>query len=169
MADPNTVAWALGAVGAIGIAVSGAMGLMWRSEKAAQKDLAESLKRQALSSETARIAADQGKALAEKKAGELEMRHAYLKQRYRLLVKALNAARVRVDPGALIGSVPPDPGDDEPSAVWHVAGDQAVRYFGERTAAEEAERLRQRPMNPDTDAELASYLADLKSPWPPPR
>lgn len=142
----------MGAITAVALAVSAAIGKLWSSEKDAQRELTESLKRQALSSETARIAADQAKSLAEKRAGELEMRYGYLRDQYKRAVAALNAARVRVDPGAMVGSVPPAPSWDDPSAVWNVEGERQAGYFlSGRAEREEHERRRQRPLNPSAE------------------
>lgn len=169
-----------GAITGVSTIVSTAIGVLWKSQKDAQGELVDSLRRQALSSETARIASDQARSLAEKRAGELEMKLRYKTQEFQRAVEALNKARVRVDPGALVGSVPPPPKWEDPSAVWHVEADRQIAYFGGRSDREEAERRRQRPLNPEAERrererraadERAArrYLADKDDSEPPRR
>lgn len=170
MADTfQIVVYAVGAAGAVGMVVTTAVGIMWRSEKSAQKELVESLKRQARSSESRAIAAEQAKGVAERRAGELEMKYAYLKQAFKKAVDALNTARVWVDPGAMVGTVSDRPQWDDPSAVWHVEGAKQTDFFlGHLSEREEAERRRQRPLNPSTtDLELEDYLEQMRTPKPP--
>jgi hypothetical protein len=176
--EASVIAWILGSAAATGLAVRQAAAAVWKTGLDAQKELVESLKRQALSSETARIAADAAKSVAERRAGELEMRYAYMKKSYKQAVEALNKARVWVDPGAMVGAVSEPPAWDDPSAVWHVEGAKQADYFlGRDGDREEAERRRQRPLNPDAERRererlnklSREYLDESDSSNPPPR
>jgi hypothetical protein len=150
MAETATIiTWALGAAGTTAAVVVGAMSALWSSEKTAQKELVESLKRQALSSETRAIAADQARDVAEKHAGELGLKYGFIKQQLQRAVRALEAAQIRVDPGALVGTISSPPGTEEPTGVWTIEADRRSSYF--LAEQEEAERRRQRPLNPETE------------------
>lgn len=159
-----------GAVEIIGTVVGtgGIVSVLWAWGNANKNEYVASLleqikglKANALSSETARIAADQAKAVAEKRAGELELKYGYLKQQHRRLVDALDAAQHRVDPGAFVGKIPKLPEPEEPSAVWVVEGDRRASYFLGDRGREDAERRRQQPLNPDAERRERERIDDL--------
>lgn len=144
--------------------------ILWAWGNANKNEFVASLKAQiaqltenAKSSELARSA-------AEKYAGELEIKYKFKDQQFKRAVDALNVAHVRLDPSALIGSVPPPPKWDDPSAVWHVEAERQIGYIVGSHEREEAERRRQRPLNPEAerreglDRKLHRYLADDSEP-----
>lgn len=140
--DATTIAWALGAATATGLAVRAAASAVWASEKAAQHELITSLKAQALSSETRAIASDQARE-------RLQSRYDKLVGEFKVNVVALNKASVWADPGALIGSVPPPPGVDEPTGIYMAEGRRARSVILDDR--EELERARQQPLNPEAE------------------
>lgn len=159
-ADPaitgQIITWALTAGTGTGLAVAAVMGALWKSQKDANTELIDTLKRQALSSETRAIASDTARNLAEKRAGELEMKYGYLKQQWHRAVRALNVAQIRVDPGALVGTVSSPPGPEEPTGVWAVEAERRVNYF-----IDDSERARQRPLNPENERQERERIDKL--------
>lgn len=149
----------------------GVVSILWAWGNANKKEYVDSLleqikalKANSLSSETARIAADQAKSLAEKRAGEIEIKYTHLKQSAYKMVKALNKARVWVDPGSMVGMVSEPPEWSDSSAVIHVEAAKQTDYFlGHLSERDEAERRRQKPLNPSTehDEELQRYLDQM--------
>lgn len=130
------------AVATISTVVSTVVGVLWKSEKSAQTQLIDSLKAQALSSETRAIASDQRAAAAENRLSKLV-------SEFKINVVALNKASVAFDSGALVGSVPPPPGIEEPTGVYFAEGRRArAVIFDDR---EELERKRAAPLNPESE------------------
>ena len=137
------------------IGTGGVVSVLWAWGNAAKREHVDSLKdqieahkRQALSSETRAISSDQARSLAEKHAGELEMKYRYLKQQFQQAVEALGVAQVRIDPKALTGPLSSPPSEAS-TGVWTVEGDRRASYFLEQ---QEHERSRQRSLNPEADS-----------------
>lgn len=141
--------WLLSVASGCGIALSGAIAALWHKSESRADETIDAMRKQANASETRAIASDQARNVAEKRAGELELKYAFLKQQWQRTVEALSHAQVMVDPGALVGTISSPPGPEEPTGVWAIEADRRASYF--LADRDEAERRRQRSLNPDAD------------------
>ena len=160
--NPVVLNWIFGVAGAVGLAITSVISYLYlRAEKASnlvisnQEKTVQSLREQVLGLERER---------AKDQAAAAEAREAYakLKGEWKATVKALQAARVWVDPGATVGLVRDLDEDRDPTGVFHVEGHHARRYFrGALTEREEYERRRQRSLNPASEKRDREALVEL--------
>lgn len=150
--DTGLITTVFGVIATIATLVATAFGLLWRRGEKAQNDLVVALRAQALSSETRAISSDQ-------RAIAAEARFTRLVSEFKINVVALNKASIAFDPGALVGSVPPPPGVEEPTGVYFAEGRRARAVILDDR--EEFARKREPPLNPEAERRERDRIAKL--------